>query len=130
MRKPAPKMKKWAKDLWLDALRSGQYTQGDGNLFRRDWINHRLEYCCLGVLADELNVLEKDLWKELGCITYKDRYGNFEDTSGDLPDWVLKWVNLDTATMMLLINMNDGQREFDGAPMDFDDIADYIEEYL
>jgi len=39
-------MKSEIKQLWIDALRSGDYEQGVGNL-------HQVgEYCCLGVLMD------------------------------------------------------------------------------
>jgi hypothetical protein len=39
------------KELWLNALRSGEYAQGKGRLER---INDEgvSEYCCLGVLCD------------------------------------------------------------------------------
>lgn len=38
------------KEKWLEALRSGDYTKGEGQLvtFRAD----KKEYCCLGVLCD------------------------------------------------------------------------------
>ncbi len=34
------------KNLWVQALRSGKYTQGHGYLMRDD------KFCCLGVLCD------------------------------------------------------------------------------
>jgi hypothetical protein len=40
-------MKPEIKAMWLDALRSGEYRQGQGVLRSED-----NEYCCLGVLCD------------------------------------------------------------------------------
>lgn len=42
-------MKADIKQQWLDALRSGEYEQGEGELCTDN--DGRLEYCCLGVLA-------------------------------------------------------------------------------
>lgn len=41
-----PKLKPEIKQKWLDALRSGEYEQGEGYLRYND------KYCCLGVLTD------------------------------------------------------------------------------
>ena len=53
-----PKLRDEVKAAWLEALRSGQYTQGEGALRAGD------RYCCLGVLCD---VYRKDVgvgeWK-------------------------------------------------------------------
>lgn len=40
------------KAKWLEALRSGKYLQGKGNLYNK--IDNT--YCCLGVLCDVMNV--------------------------------------------------------------------------
>jgi len=40
-------MKKRIKKLWIEALRSGQYKQGDGQLRDDDD-----KFCCLGVLCN------------------------------------------------------------------------------
>jgi hypothetical protein len=39
------------KALWLDALRSGEYKQGQGRL-RKTEDDGTFSYCCLGVLCD------------------------------------------------------------------------------
>lgn len=39
------------KAKWVEALRSGEYTQGRG------WLCREGKYCCLGVLADLLHEL-------------------------------------------------------------------------
>lgn len=42
-------MNKWVKRKWVRALRSGEYTQGQG------WLNPTENtYCCLGVLGAEM----------------------------------------------------------------------------
>ena len=38
------------KELWMKALRSGEYTQGDGQLMCGT--DEKPEYCCLGVLCE------------------------------------------------------------------------------
>lgn len=40
------------KAKWLEALRSGKYVQGKGNLFNKE----DNTYCCLGVLCKVMNV--------------------------------------------------------------------------
>lgn len=52
---------------WIDALRSGEYEQGQNCL--RDEFNC---FCCLGVAAD---VLGYDMWVPAGEV-YADRFGN------------------------------------------------------
>lgn len=44
------KMNPEAKALWLEALRSGDYTQGKGYLHTEQ--DEYAEFCCLGVLCD------------------------------------------------------------------------------
>lgn len=51
MPKTFPRMNPEIKALWLEALRSGEYEQGEG------WLKQMpddgpAEYCCLGVLCD------------------------------------------------------------------------------
>lgn len=45
------------KKRWVEALRSGKYTQGRGSLRSRDD-----EFCCLGVLCD---ITEPDGWSKV-----------------------------------------------------------------
>lgn len=48
------KMKKVVKRWWLEALRSGEYARGEGELVAHDTCEGRDEYrfCCLGVLEN------------------------------------------------------------------------------
>lgn len=53
-----PTMNKEIKQMWVDALRSGLYTQGKACLRKNN------DFCCLGVLSD---LAEKDgvgYWKD------------------------------------------------------------------
>lgn len=45
-------MKQAVKAIWLKALRSGEYVQGEGYLCTAS--DTRLKHCCLGVLCDVL----------------------------------------------------------------------------
>ena len=45
-------MNKRVKQLWLEALRSGEYDQTVGRLQRTDADGHPEGFCCLGVLCD------------------------------------------------------------------------------
>ena len=58
-------MDKEIKRKWLDALRSGDYTQGYGYLCRdtspAGSSGESASYCCLGVLCE---VVDGDVWEE------------------------------------------------------------------
>jgi hypothetical protein len=43
------KLKQAAKKKWVEALRSGKYPQGQGDLRIDDQDNANFSYCCLGV---------------------------------------------------------------------------------
>ena len=88
------------KKLWLAALRSGVYPQGEGRLFRKG------KYCCLGILC-EISPVESSWWHSL-----------------DLPPEVIrKWAGLESVDPIGLSSLNDS-----GTP--FSEIADIIEERL
>lgn len=54
------------KDNWLEALKSGKYTQG---YFR---LQHKNKFCCIGVLGDITDGLNNDfLSAESSCNPYK-----------------------------------------------------------
>lgn len=101
-------MDKKLKDEWIKALRSGKYTQGQGQLC------NGVEYCCLGVLAEiALNkgALDSGLWDEAFV--------------GDLN---INGVDIDEKIEITLANMNDGINEFAGNTQSFTEIADWIEQ--
>jgi hypothetical protein len=72
------------KQAWIDALRSGNYKQGYGNLRQGDY------YCCLGVLTDLYIRQHGDQWHH----DVADLY-SFQMEGGVLPQAVQKWAELD-----------------------------------
>lgn len=105
------------KRMWLKALRSGEYEQGEGALRRNG------RYCCLGVLCDLHAKTTKKKWKkETG-----DGYSYYK-TSATLPDEVVDWAGLDDddpklSTHKRAAALNDSGRTFNY-------IANQIEKYL
>ena len=76
------------KKLWIDALLSGEYQQGQGYLHQiRDGES---QFCCLGVLCDlalkngvSLHVSQRDEW-----VT------EFNNSSESLPEAVMEWSGM------------------------------------
>jgi hypothetical protein len=105
------------KELWVTALRSGTYQQGQGALRRDD------TYCCLGVLCD--------LYAQVHpTAKWSDRVspqgfmaGQGSDFYASPPAVVHEWSGLPSEAVSWLIHMNDGS-----AP--FHQIADRIEATL
>jgi hypothetical protein len=91
------------KAQWIEALRSGDYTQGQYCL-RRVWQATPDSFCCLGVLAD---IVDPEGWSLL----------HWRDTPihSKLPDKIL-----DFDVQGKLVNLNDIGK-------DFDEIANWIE---
>lgn len=127
-------MKEHVKDLLVEALRSGEYTQTTGKL--KDDSGH----CCLGVLCE----LYAKTQKKKGF--QKDEFGNiyFEDSNqtrydgtpfredGTLPTQVQRWAGMssDTGTFVTkkgnskeLTDLNDNHGK------SFKQIAKTIEKY-
>ncbi len=116
-------MDKKIKQLWIEALESGDYKQ----------CKHRLrvgdEYCCLGVLC-ELAIKAKIIpeVESIGILdgTVQYRYNGY---TADLPATVVRWAGLNGPDPMIsseeetLAGLND-----DG--MTFEKIADIIKENL
>ena len=63
---PASRLKPAIKERWVAALRSGEYTQGQGSLRILD------SYCCLGVLADLAVKDSRGSWDERGDFISRD----------------------------------------------------------
>lgn len=108
------------KQKWVDALRSGNYHQGEGSLKDND------KFCCLGVLCDlylKENGGEWDL---------SEKYAGRNIIFGSYalpPVLVWTWAGLDNENPCLnsgyhLTNLNDGLK------FDFNRIANIIEEEL
>jgi hypothetical protein len=102
------------KQKWVEALRGGQFKQGEGVLRTNDD-----RYCCLGVLCS-VSGLEWDMsarmrWQAI-----------FDGTSGigDVPSAYAAKIGLTQLARDTLITMNDTSKE------PFPKIADYIESNL
>lgn len=118
------------KTRWVAALRSGKYKQGRRVLNRNDQ-----EFCCLGVLCElavEDGIVTKVPFHPEGATTPMDYRGPTDPNSDNdrnttlVPDAVQQWagVRLNPGVNgRPLSSMNDNG-------MDFNTIADYIEEYL
>lgn len=88
------------KQLWLDALRSGEYTQVKGILEARDENGDITGHCCLGVLSDLYckHVEDIRVEEELHSRGYLNSvFGNKQDMdfySAYLHPSVRSWVGL------------------------------------
>lgn len=111
-------MKPSIKALWVEALRSGKFKQGQGKLkSERESSRGRPrqpKFCCLGVL------------REISPVPLKAQ----GEDDAYLNDASLKKVGLTTANQALLADMNDRDGDFGEKRKSFLEIADYIEEYL
>lgn len=73
-------MKPEVRDLWVDALESGEYPQTTGMLRRLDNAGNIAGYCCLGVLCDLYeratgNALDVLQWGQLPPTEVRDWAG-------------------------------------------------------
>lgn len=77
-------MKPQIKKLWVDALRSGKYKQGKGQLRTEEG-----NFCCLGVLCNLHAEAHPEIAnQEIDQETYMGEFGN-------LPKEVAKWAGID-----------------------------------
>jgi hypothetical protein len=111
------------KRLWIDALRSGNYQQGRGQLRSGD------RYCCLGVLC-ELAVAAN----VVGNVEGNDCGFYYYDGDGSiLPISVIEWAGLFSNNPEVTYD-DDGKRtglaQLNDMGRTFDQIADLIERNL
>jgi hypothetical protein len=111
---------KEVKGLWIEALRSGEYQQG------QNYLSNNGKYCCLGVLCEVAIKQGVELKRYSGYVV---RYGQREKI-GILPPEVVDWADIDdlgtlpnSSEFYSLTAANDS-----GIP--FRQIAELIEEYL
>jgi len=105
-------MKPEIKQMWVEALRSGKYKQGQYRLRRNDD-----SFCCLGVLCD---VVDHSSWSSH---LNEDSY-SYDDQFLTISESMKKYVELEVEECRDLVNLNDG------CAKSFSEIADYIEENL
>jgi len=107
---------------WVEALRSGEYTQGQGCLKDPDLIGDgNPKYCCLGVLCDLYGKDKGQDWAESYML----------DQDELLPPEVMKWAGI-VHSDGLIHNIYDGYGALtgmndDGQPFEY--IADFIENH-
>lgn len=105
------------KRKWVEALRSGEYVQGQAKL-KRDGM-----HCCLGVLCEVANPPGWD--STLGCIREKGvMLGQEEDDFWTLPPATAALLRVNDDQQQKLMDMNDH------AGATFEQIADFIEKNL
>lgn len=129
-------MKPEIKAQWVQALRSGDYKQGQGRLVRRGYAYERdgqVTHCCLGVLCElavKAGVTERDVNPVLGIVGYRAP-GSSISVSTYLPETVRQWAEIEAsdpvAGTYTLSDWNDGTH---AAVADFDEIANLIEDHL
>jgi hypothetical protein len=88
-------MNKDIKALWIAALRSGEYEQGEGAL-RQEFVDiGESLYCCLGVLCDlyAKSVENSPAWTSGDASEHIRRYGGRESYP---PYFVMEWAGLDS----------------------------------
>jgi hypothetical protein len=105
------------KQKWVDALRSGDYKQG------QDHLRTNSGFCCLGVLCD-LYIKENQLeWEP--STHYKNFYV-FQDMATILPLSVVEWSGVEGCNP----HINDGEStlaKLNDRGSTFNEIADVIE---
>lgn len=106
---PYQKMDPQVKDIWLTALRSGDYSQETGQLHHNGPNRHG--YCCLGVLVTQM------------FPTYvEDQFFDDRDQGRSVPTAsVIDWSKVEQRAQDRLIVMNDDLGNT------FGEIADWIE---
>lgn len=108
------------KRLWLKALRSGKYKQGQGRLRRGS------KFCCLGVLCDLHAKATKDKWDEGDGELYEYRGAN-----ATLPEAVAEWARInDDDPRLGPYRTSKRAAAINDSGKDFSYIADRIEKYL
>jgi len=123
-------MIKEIKKLWIEDLRSNP-PQATGELKNEDG------YCCLGRLCElikdkpeyggkYIDMKEDEIETRDNIIRTKAMYSS--STGLSIP--IMKRLKLSTSEVAELMNMNDGEEDYEGNPQNFSQIADWIEENL
>lgn len=99
------------KDLWVRALRSGEYQQGDGRLVT--FVEGQPKFCCLGVLTDLYIKRNEDLvWSEPEVSTRGICYSHADGQHLLLPDSVKYWAGLRISDPHVsLLSLSEEQKE-------------------
>ncbi len=128
-------MKPEIKTKWVEALRSGKYVQGEGDLKSFDNYQNCHVYCCLGVLT-ELYAKEKSI-----SFTGKESELKRDGEDEFLCEAVIDWSDapehnpsvLFKGDHFFLSDLNDGLHignDPEKTKLNFNQIADLIEQQL
>lgn len=99
------------KTLWITALRSGEFMQGQGQLRTGD------KFCCLGVLSE----LAKREGLDVKAVNGEGHSWLYASQKHFLPQIVAEWAGVtEFNDKQKLMNMNDGGDSFE-------EIADWID---
>lgn len=100
-------MKPEIKKLWIDALLSGEYKQGQGYLHQIE--DDMPKFCCLGVLTDLAikNGVSIEIG-ENGLVT------TFDGASESLPESVIEWSGISSSNGGFTYTVNYRWEDFDG----------------
>ena len=122
---------------WVDALRSGKYTQGKYGLLEVDPLTGKCTHCCLGVvteLAVAAGAQPPGFHKAFSRFTYYESDGERDDgTRGSLTYAVCDWLEIDQRLPRFIENGVGYNATYlnDTADYSFAQIADLIEaQYL
>lgn len=116
-------MNETIKKQWIEALRSGNYTQGTGALHKRS--SDGLDtFCCLGVLC-VLAVDAAAIRAPVGVVVDRMLYGD-DEHGGYLPKAVREWAGIGSEDGSLRNGDNLATHNDNGAT--FMEIADIIEQ--
>lgn len=119
------------KQLWIDALRSGEYEQGAAYLRAVGKDGLPDTFCCLGVLTDlavKAGVIPEggpDIVDGLPCRVYGE-----DAVMNMLPSEVMEWADIETQAGRLKSEVSGLETLWelnDNAKFSFDQIADVIE---
>lgn len=118
------------KNMWVEALRSGKYRQGNGALR-----NEHNEFCCLGVLCD---LVAPDKWTEsdIKGINNEKLYASYDD-EGLLPRRIVEQIAVSGSIQRnFTVNLCGGPdkgvvlSELNDNGYTFNQLADIIEKHL
>jgi hypothetical protein len=116
------------KALWIKALRSGEYLQGQGALREEFVETDESSYCCLGVLCDlyAKNVEDSPTWQSYDA---SERGRSFGGREAYPPRFVQEWAGLNDEEGSFASGYGDWSSlaEMNDSGHTFEEIASVIE---
>ncbi len=112
------------KQKWIEALRSGEFKQGQSYLKRDD------KFCCLGILCELHRIATNDAegWGSYSLAPFTNQY---HGQSGVLPSIVQDWAGLNYHNYSTNPMINgESLSALNDAGRTFEEIAELIEKHL